>query len=292
MRENPLCIVYDEIATIKSMLRPNNTKISNYDNGELKCFQKSSSVLLTVNGGDYYYKAKFHIPETYPIRSIEWNEYKSNFPITLLRFLNGQALEISRKCVERPLRMNDKEIFIAKPSLLKTLKFIVEATIDFHNELCPVCEIKVLPTNATNVESNDTSDHYVERVYCGHIYHQGCLKRFMREPPFPAGGKLCPAKKAHPRSDHTGRFCEYHQSISKNYIIIMDSVWSLDKDVSNKTASGSKQKRFIQTIEDIKTCSIRISHDRWALNIKLAEARWAQQQARERELAEVKDFLE
>lgn len=222
MRENPLCIVYDEIAAIKSMLRPNN-KISTDDNGELKCFQKSSSVLLTVNGGDYYYKSKFHIPETYPMQSIEWTEYKSNFPITLLRFLNGQAKEISRKCVERPLRMSDNEIFIAKPSLLKTLKFMVEATMDFHNELCPVCEGKVLPASAADVETNDTSDQYVERVYCGHIYHQGCLKRFMREPPFPPGGKLCPAKKAHPRSDYTGRFSNHFlYSIDEVFVFLMD----------------------------------------------------------------------
>lgn len=40
------------------------------------------------------------------------------------------------------------------------------------------------------------------------------------------------------------------------------------------------------------TCGIRIAHDRWVLNVKLAEVRWAQQQARERELEEVKDFLQ
>lgn len=39
-------------------------------------------------------------------------------------------------------------------------------------------------------------------------------------------------------------------------------------------------------------CNIRLSHDRWGLSVKLAEARWAQQQARDRELEEVKDFLQ
>lgn len=39
-------------------------------------------------------------------------------------------------------------------------------------------------------------------------------------------------------------------------------------------------------------CNVRLSHDRWGLSVKLAEARWAQQQARERELEEVKDFLQ
>lgn len=191
LRENPLCIVYDEIAAIKSLLRINNS-----ENGELKCLQKSSSVYLTVKSHDYYYKAKFQIPSEYPIDCINWENYKSNFPVTLLRFLNGQAKEIARRCVERPFRMHEKEIFEPKPSLLVTLKFLIEATIDFPNELCPVCDEKCLPINPANVDSNDTSDNYVERIYCGHIYHQGCLKKFMREPPFPRNGKLCLAKKS------------------------------------------------------------------------------------------------
>lgn len=40
------------------------------------------------------------------------------------------------------------------------------------------------------------------------------------------------------------------------------------------------------------SCQMQLSHDRWGLSVKLAEARWAQQQARERELEEVIDFLQ
>lgn len=39
-------------------------------------------------------------------------------------------------------------------------------------------------------------------------------------------------------------------------------------------------------------CNMRLSHDRWGVSVKLSEARWAQQQARERELEEVIDFLQ
>lgn len=131
-----------------------------------------------------------------------WDNYESNLPVTLVRFLNGQAKEIARKCVEAPLRLNEtKSTFQVQPSFQATLTFLIEATLDFHIELCPICKHKCLPTNAECIETNDISDNYVERVYCGHTYHQGCLKRFMREPPFPAGGKVCPALKLHPRSD-------------------------------------------------------------------------------------------
>lgn len=53
-----------------------------------------------------------------------------------------------------------------------------------------------------------------------------------------------------------------------------------------------KNRKPNQLLSNENVCGIRISHDRWALNVKLAEARWAQQQARERELEEVKDFLQ
>lgn len=39
-------------------------------------------------------------------------------------------------------------------------------------------------------------------------------------------------------------------------------------------------------------CNQRIYHEKWALTDKLAEDRWAHEQARERELAEVTDFFQ
>lgn len=131
-----------------------------------------------------------------------WTDYESNLPLTLLRYLNGQAKEIARQCVEPPLRQDVKRApFDVKPSFARTLTFVIEATHDFHIEICPICKETCLPAEASEIETNDAADGYAERVYCGHLYHQGCLKKYMREPPFPAGGKLCPARKKHPRSD-------------------------------------------------------------------------------------------
>lgn len=58
------------------------------------------------------------------------------------------------------------------------------------------------------------------------------------------------------------------------------------RESSGGSSSSSKSK------SNESMCNIRLSHDRWGLSVKLAEARWAQQQARERELEEVKDFLQ
>lgn len=206
--------------------------------------------------------------------------------MTLVRFLNGQAKEIARKCVEAPLLLDPKkETFHVQPSLQRTLTFLIEATVDFHIEVCPICKQKCLPTDGECIETSDTSDSYVERVYCGHIYHQGCLKRFMREPPFPAGGKVCPALRLHPRSDKISMFPVDH------FDSVLSIAFSTFILAESKRAGGGKVMANAPAMQS-SMCNIRLSHDRWGLSVKLAEARWAQQQARERELEEVKDFLQ
>ncbi len=40
------------------------------------------------------------------------------------------------------------------------------------------------------------------------------------------------------------------------------------------------------------TCKNRIFHEKWKITPQLAEARWAHQEARNRELAEVVDFMD
>lgn len=256
LRENPLCIIYQEYADVKSRL---------LDSSSLKLKQKTSTVTLVARGGTYYFKIKISVPIDYPHSCVTWDEYDSNLPVMLVRFLNGQAKELARQCVEAPLRAGNSS-FEPRPSFERAIGFLVDATYEFQKELCPICKLIVLPPSADDVCTDDTRDEYVERVYCGHIFHQGCLKKYMREPPFPAGGKLCPAQKKHPRSDEKRK--------------IMAAVAAERKSSKNATTS----------VESI--CGIRLSHDRWGLNVKLAEARWAQQQARVRELEEVIDFLQ
>ncbi|KAF0311906.1 hypothetical protein FJT64_017304 [Amphibalanus amphitrite] len=88
-----------------------------------------------------------------------------------------------------------------------------------------------LPADPADVVEDGGADLHVERVYCGHLYHFGCLVQYMKTPPFD-GGKKC------------------------------------------------------------ELCGKRIFHEKYKVSPQLAEARWAQEQARERELGEVIDFLQ
>lgn len=259
VKDNPLCVCFDEIQQLRKDVGPDLSA------DQLKLKQKSGTVQFTAKGGDYYYTVKALVPEDYPQRYVDLQKPETNLPNILLRYLNGQSREIARQCVEPPLRMPKGKTladFQPVPSLYRALKFCLEATRGFHAEECPICDKLVLPRNPSDLVKDDNQDSYVERVYCGHLFHQGCLKQYLSEPPFPKGGKLCPAKRRHLRSDAT---------------------YYLGGNQGPKTPTVLPDKGG--------ECGIRLAHDRWVVNVKLAESRWAQKQARQRELDEVVDFL-
>ncbi|KAH8376791.1 hypothetical protein KR093_001362 [Drosophila rubida] len=259
LTDNPLCICLDEIKQLRQDLKEHNNV------SQLKLRQRTSCVELTARGGQYFYRLTAAVPDDYPQQAIELRGQESNLPNVLLRYLNGQSREIARQCVEPPLRLGKDELANFRPSksLYRTLKFCLEATRDFHLELCPICDNPVLPEKPETVVLDDRDDAYVERVYCGHLFHQGCLKLYLAEPPFPKGGKLCPAKRRHPRSD------------ARSY---------MGKGAMTSTAN--------KLDNNDNRCGIKLAHDRWVVSVKTAEARWAQKQARQRELEEVVDFLQ
>ncbi|BFF95775.1 uncharacterized protein DMAD_13106 [Drosophila madeirensis] len=280
LTDNPLCVCLDEIKQLRVDIKTRVVCPEQLTGGEeatahvesqLKLRQKNNSVELIARGGRYTYRVTAVVPDIYPAQCVELKGQESNLPAVLVRYLNGQSREIARQCVEPPVRLSKDELANFRPakSLYRSLKFCLEATRDFHVERCPICDNTVLPNNPTDVELEENADAYIERVYCGHLFHQGCLKQYLAEPPFPRGGKLCPAKRRHPRSD------------AQTY---MGS--RAGSSVQGVAASASSKP------VDNAVCGIKLAHDRWVVSVKTAEARWAQKQARQRELEEVVDFLQ
>lgn len=81
------------------------------------------------------------------------------------------------------------------------------------------------------------------------------------------------------------RLFYFSPSLGSRFSLESNQVQQIRKSTMASASSAHSNKTR-------STCGLRMAHDRWALNVKLAEARWAQQQARERELEEVKDFLQ
>uniref|UniRef100_A0A1B6KWA5 RING-type domain-containing protein n=1 Tax=Graphocephala atropunctata TaxID=36148 RepID=A0A1B6KWA5_9HEMI len=221
--ENPLSCCYNEVLSLKKQLQG--------DLDELKVRQKTSSLVLRVQQGNYYLRAKILVPDDYPAKSAGLEDVDTNFPQLFDRFFIAQAKEISRQCMEPPLRRKPSDPnFSPRPSVLPVVSFLIEAVKTVPQDKCQFCHEQCLPPDPQNVEKNESADMHVERVYCGHLFHLQCLITYMKTPPF-KGGKKCPL------------------------------------------------------------CNKQIFHDKWKVSERLAEVRWAHQQARERELQEVSEFF-
>lgn len=219
--ENPLISCYDEVNLLKKSLTVND---------ELKLKQKYSNIILKVYNGEYYWTCKITIPNNYPISSVDIQDVDTNFTQTFYKHMLAQAKEIARKCVEPPLKRNPKDPpFEPSPSLEKTALFIIDCVKRLPSEKCQFCNEICFQKDPKLLEQDENSARHIERVYCGHLFHQGCLLKYMRQPPF--GNKKC-----------------------------------------------------------VK-CGDKIHHYKWSITDKMAETRWAHEQARERELQEVTEFF-
>lgn len=221
--ENPLSCCYNEISNIKQLLAEGID--------ELKLKQKSSGIILNLAHKKYFWNVKIFVPDNYPESSIELKSAETNFPPALQRHLFEQGREIARKCVEPPLKKQkpNEPPFKPQPSLEKSVRFFISYVKQLPKQTCQFCKKQCLPSDPQLIEMNEESPQYLERIYCGHLFHKECLFNYLKTPPF-----------------------------------------------GNKTCS---------------ICGEKIYHHKWGLTDKLAENRWAHEQARERELAEVEDFF-
>ncbi|PRD22681.1 UNVERIFIED_CONTAM: hypothetical protein NCL1_48476 [Trichonephila clavipes] len=221
--ENPLAVCSEEVSLIKRTLT---------DADQLKLKQKTSSLSLHITQGMYFLKAKVIVPDVYPEEQVQIELVDCNYPKNFQKWFSGQATEIARQCVQKPLKPKPKDpVFEPKPSLRPSIQFLIDEVKRYPSELCQLCKEKCFPADPADNITEEGDEKHIEKVYCGHIFHNGCLDIYMKTPPF-HGGKKCPS------------------------------------------------------------CKKRIYHEKWKLTPKLAEDRWAHQEAKKRELGEVVEFFD
>lgn len=182
--DNPLCVCSEEIAAIKKEL------ISDWDRIKLK--QDASQIQIKAKQDHYLMNFRITVPDNYPLEQIGIDAEDNNFPDLLQLFFVGQATEIARRCVQPPLQPNPKDPpFKPKPSIKVVCEFLINDCVKrYPQEPCPVCKETVLLPDPEAVTREPRKR--VERVYCGHLYHHGCLAKYMKTPPF-KDGKFCPS---------------------------------------------------------------------------------------------------
>ncbi|CAD5115812.1 unnamed protein product [Dimorphilus gyrociliatus] len=183
--DNPLCVCSDEILSLKNLLT---------DGDEIKLKQKVSKIILKLREGSYMINSSFTIPNDYPVSRINVTISDCNLPEVLRVNCESQCQELARRAVEPPLKRKSSDPpFEPTPSLLKISEFIINNVIrKYPTMLCPCCHKSALPADAMDVVKDHQADQFVERVYCGHLFHHKCIDDYMKTPPF-TGGKKCPS---------------------------------------------------------------------------------------------------
>lgn len=182
MEENPLICCSEDITRVRKKLRASD---------ELKPRQKTSSIILRINEGEWFVKYNILVPDNYPDKQVSIEEKECNFPKVLRRWFLAQSVEIARRCTEPPVRKKPKDPpFVQKPSLEPMVAFLIEEAHKYPAQPCAVCTQLCFPDDVKELETDVEGDNYVERIYCGHIYHYKCLDVYIRTPPF-HGGKKC-----------------------------------------------------------------------------------------------------
>lgn len=193
--KNPLCVIYNEIKQVHKFVE--NEKLDR-DQIQLIIKQKASTIKFISRKNDFYYKLNVQIPEDYPLNQVQWLQFSSNLPCVMTNYIDGQAREIARKCVEPPV--NNTVEFRSKPSFLETIRFLISITRQYLTQQCPICKESCLPENSDNIVTNQSDGKFIERLICGHLYHQDCLLEYISEPPFQ--GKFCCFLQCHKKLMH------------------------------------------------------------------------------------------
>ncbi|XP_038065267.1 uncharacterized protein LOC119735578 [Patiria miniata] len=183
--DNPFTPCSEELAYIKKELVE--------DQDTFKTKQKAGVIIHTIRKFDYFWKIKLTVPDNYPEEQVQIGEVDHNFPEIFSKMFASQAVEIARQCVTPPLKKKPKDPpFEAKPSLQPVCEFLVrECVRRYPTEVCHLCHEKAYPKKPEHVVNNPMHGRHIEWMYCGHLFHHGCVDEYMKTPPF-TGGKKCP----------------------------------------------------------------------------------------------------
>lgn len=182
VQKNLLLVSFDEVNSLRRRYKAPEVVIETRDvRGE---------VSVSVSSAGYFTKGIFKLPQSYPVDPCSFDIETSQCPPSLIKIFSATTREKGRKLI-RPKPSQP-------PVVVNTLEPMVRFFIDelagrYPKETCQMCKRRMLPEVASDSSVPRPKPARIVRIYCSHLFHGGCLKKYLETPPFDKG-KKCPSQ--------------------------------------------------------------------------------------------------
>lgn len=184
VRHNFLLLASDEVRG----LRARYEKPARFSVG-IDTRDARGEVTVTVACANYTTVGRFAVPPEYPAKECAFEIEGSDVPPSLRTIFTAMTRETGRKLI----KPDPKE----PPVVAKTLRPMVEFFVDelagrYPLEKCQMCSRRMLPEVAADISIPRPKPARIIRLYCSHLFHAGCLAKYLETPPFNEP-KRCPS---------------------------------------------------------------------------------------------------
>lgn len=222
IQKNLLLFAFVEVNSLRRRYTPPEVVIETHD--------ARGEVSVSVSCENYFTKGIFTLPKSYPVDPCSFDIETSQCPPSLVTIFSATTREKGRKLIHPKPSLPPVVVSTLEPMVRY---FIDELAARYPKETCQMCKRRMLPGVASDSSAPRPKPARIVRLYCSHLFHGGCLKKYLETPPFDKG-KVCP---------NPG-------------------------------------------------CGKRIFHKNFkAVDLKIAQTRWASKEAHKREIREVADFM-
>lgn len=207
VQRNLLLVAYDEVRALRSRYHAPGVVLETKDT--------KGEVRVIVSCANYETQGVFTLPPTYPVDSCVFSVQASDCPPSLVTIFTAMTNEVGRKLI-RPIAAQP-------PVVAATLEKMVTFFIDqlaarYPMETCQMCKRRMLPEVSSEMSQARAKPARIVRVYCSHLYHGGCLQKFLETPPFDKG-KFCP-------SPNCGKPIYHHKFKAAGNVTLAEQRWA------------------------------------------------------------------
>lgn len=184
VERNLLLLAFDDVRALRTRYAtPANFSVR-IDTRDAK-----GEVTVSVVCANYSTIGRFTVPPEYPAKECAFEIDSSDVPPSLRTIFAAMTRETGRKLI----KPDPKKSAVVVPTLRPMVTFFVDELAGrYPREKCQMCSRRMLPEVSADISIPRPKPARIIRLYCSHLFHSGCLAKYLETPPFDEG-KVCPS---------------------------------------------------------------------------------------------------